>query len=47
MHLNIFVIVRYFVGRVLLPLLIKDFIMYAATVKRVELIVVDALSLVS
>ena len=43
MNFNILVIVMYFVGRVLLSLLINDSILCVAIVKRVSLIAVNAL----
>ena len=42
MYLNIVVIVTYFVAHVTLSLLINDFILYVAIVKRIVLIVVNA-----
>ena len=41
--LTIVVIAMYFIARVTLSLLINDFILYVAIVKRVALIVVNAL----
>ena len=43
MYLNIVVIITFFVGRVMLSLLINDFNLYAAVVKLIVLIAVNSL----